>query len=131
MANLLYPLYKQSLLGAGVNLVSGTVKVALIDTSVYTYSAAHQFFSSITGVVGTPVALANKSVLLGVFDADNPSFGATSGATAEAIVFYVDTGTPATSALLAYFDTGVGNLPVTPNGGVIDLTLNVAGIFAL
>lgn len=131
MANALYPKYKESLLQAGVNLSSGTVKVALIDTATYTYSAAHQFYSSVTGVVGTPATLASKTFANGVFDAADPSFGATSGVTAEALIFYVDTGTPATSALLCYIDTGVTNLPVTPNGGVIDLVFNVAGIFAL
>jgi len=131
MANALYPKYKESLLQAGVNLSSGNVKAALVDLGTYTYSAAHQFFSSITGVVGTPVALTSKTFTDGVFGAANPSFGATSGVTAEALVFYVDTGTAGTSPLLAFMDTGVGNLPVTPNGGVIDLTLSGSGIFAL
>ena len=34
----------------------------------------------------------------------------------EAIVIYVDTGTEATSPLVAFIDTATG-LPITPNGG--------------
>jgi hypothetical protein len=46
-------------------------------------------------------------------------------------VIYVDTGTAATSPLVAYIDTGVTGLPVTPNGGNITVTWNASGIFAL
>ena len=43
MPNAIYPLYKQALLNgsANTNMSSGTVRVALVDTGTYTYSAAH------------------------------------------------------------------------------------------
>ena len=44
-----------------------------------------------------------------------------SGATINAIVIYKDTGTEATSPLIAYIDTATG-LPITPNGGDIIVT---------
>jgi len=131
MANVKYPKYVEALLGAGVNLVSGDVKVALVDTGTYTYSAAHEFFSSVSGVVGTPVSLGSKTVASGLFDAADSVFTSVTGATAEALILYVDTGTPATSRLIVYMDTGVGGLPVTPNGGNINLTWNASGIFQL
>ena len=37
----------------------------------------------------------------------------------------------ATSPLVAYIDTGVTGLPVTPNGGDIAVAWNASGIFAL
>jgi hypothetical protein len=43
-----------------------------------------------------------------------------SGASVEAIAIYQDTGNEATSRLIAYIDTATG-LPVTPNGGDINL----------
>jgi uncharacterized protein YigE (DUF2233 family) len=46
-------------------------------------------------------------------------------------VIYIDTGTAGTSPLVAYIDTGVTGLPVTPNGGNINVTWNASGIFAL
>lgn len=134
MANAIYPKYKEAILDAltDVDLIAGTVKAALIDTGVYTYSAAHDFYDDVTGVVGTPVTLATgKSVTNGLFDADNITFTGVTGATIEALIIYIDTGTAATSRLVAYFDTGIAEFPVTPNGGDIDITWNVSGIFQL
>lgn len=133
MANAIYPKWKESLLQftANNNLSSGTVKVALVDTGTYTYSSAHQFYSSVSGVVGTPQTLGSKTFTNGVFDAADVTFTAVTGASAEALVIYIDTGTAATSPLVAFIDTGVTNLPVTPNGGDITVTWNASGIFAL
>lgn len=132
MANLIYPKYKEVLLGAGVNLTTGTVKVALVDTGTYTYSAAHQFLTSLTGIVGTAQTLGTKTVLNGVFGAANSTFTAVTGVSVEALVVYVDTGTAATSPLVAYLDVATG-LPVTPNGGDITITWDAGAskIFAL
>jgi hypothetical protein len=131
MANALYPKFKESLLQAGVNMSSGTVKVALVDTGTYTYSAAHQYLSSLTGVVGTAQTLGTKTFTNGVFDAADATFAAVTGNSAEALVLYVDTGAAGTSPLIAYIDTGVTGLPVTPNGGDINVVWNASGIFAL
>lgn len=133
MANAIYPLYKQALLDASVNsdLNDGTVKVALVDTGVYTYSSAHGFYSDLSGVVGTPQEILNTTVTNGVLDGDNVTFTAVSGNSVEALVIYIDTGVAGTSRLVAYIDTGVTGLPVTPNGGNISVTWNASGIFAL
>lgn len=130
MANAVYPLYKQALLDADANIDLNdlTVKVALVDLGTYTYSAAHQFLSSLTGVVGTAQTLANTTVTNGLFDADNVTFPSVSGATVEALVIYIDTGVAGTSRLVAFIDTGVTGLPVTPNGGDITVTWNGSGI---
>jgi hypothetical protein len=133
MANAIYPLYKQALLDGDTNIDinDGTVKVALVDTGTYTYSAAHQFLSSLTGVVGTAQTIGTTTVTNGTFDGDNVTYTAVSGATVEALVIYIDTGVAGTSRLVAYIDTGVTGLPVTPNGGDITITWDAAGIFTL
>jgi hypothetical protein len=64
----------------------------------------------------TSGALTGKTVTAGVADAVDVTFTAVSGATVEAIVLYADSGTEATSRLIAYIDTATG-LPLTPNGG--------------
>lgn len=130
MANAVYPLYKQALLDADadVDIDDGTLKVALVDTGVYTYSAAHQFLSDLSGVVGTAQTIANTTVLNGLLDGDNVTFTAVSGNTVEALVLYIDTGNAATSRLVAYIDSGYTGLPVTPNGGDITVTWNASGI---
>ncbi len=132
MANAIYPLYKQAILDASTDsdLNDGTVKVALIDTGTYTYSAAHDFYNDLSGVVGTPQTIANTTVTNGLFDGDNVTFTALSGATVEALVIYIDTGNVATSRLVAFLDTNVG-LPFTPNGGDLTITWNASGIFQL
>lgn len=133
MANAIYPKYKEAILqsAANSNMSSGTVKVALVDTGTYTYSAAHEFFSSLTGVVGTPQTIGTKTFTNGVFDGADVTFTGVTGNSVEALVIYIDTGTAGTSRLIAFIDTGVTGLPVTPNGGDIAVTWNASGIFAL
>lgn len=133
MANAIYPLYKQALLDASANtdINDLTVKVALIDTGTYTYNSAHEFYSSVSGVVGTPQTIANTTVTNGLFDGDNVTFTAVTGNSAEALLIYIDTGTASTSRLVAWIDTSVTGLPVTPNGGDITITWNASGIFQL
>ena len=133
MTNALYTKAKEAFLSAGVNLASDTIKVALVDTGTYTVNiATHQFYSSVTGVVGTPQTLASKTVTNGVFDAADVTFTSVTGATVEALIIYKDTGSSATSPLIAYIDTATG-LAVTPNGGDITITWDNGAnkIFAL
>jgi hypothetical protein len=133
MANAIYPKYKEAVIQSSSNSsLTGTVKAALVDTGTYTYNSSHEFLSSLSGVVGTAQTIgATKSYTNGVFDGGDVTFTAVSGATAEAIVLYIDTGVAGTSRLVAYIDTGVSGLPVTPNGGDISITWNASGIIAI
>lgn len=134
MANALYPKWKENVMQFTTNnSLGGTVKVALVDTGTYTYSSAHQFYSSVSGVAGTPVTLASKTFTAGAFDAADITFTAVSNGsvTCEALIIYIDTGSSATSPLVAYMDTSITNMPVTPNGGDITVTWNASGIFTL
>jgi hypothetical protein len=138
MANAIYPLYKQALLAGDANAdldnntATDGVYVALIDTGVYTYSAAHQFYSSLSGIIGTPQRITSPTVTNGVLDGVDVTFPTVTGATAEALVLYrQNSGANTTWRLVAYIDTSVTGLPVTPNGGNIDITWNASGIFAL
>ncbi len=135
MANAVYPKYKEALLTAGTNvdIDDGTVKCVLVDLADYTYNAAHDFLDDVpSGArIGTPQTIANTTVTNGLFDGDNVTFSAVTGDPCEAIVIYIDTGSESTSRLVAYFDTSVTGLPVTPNGGDITITWNASGIFQL
>ena len=132
MANALYPKWKEAIAQNTANSsLTGTVKVALVDTGTYTYSAAHEFYSSVSGVVGTPQTIGSKTYTNVVFDGADVTFTAVSGSSSEALVIYIDTGTAGTSRLVAFIDSGVTGLPVTPNGGDISITWNASGIFAL
>lgn len=137
MASVIFPKWKENALQntTGNDLDgSGTTGVyaALVDTGVYTYSASHEFYSSISaGVVGTPVELSSKTYTAGLFDAADATFSAVSGASCEAIVLYVkNAGANTTWRLFAYIDSGTG-LPVTPSGADITVAWNASGIVQL
>src|SRR5262245_2402423 len=139
MANAVYPKYKQSLLTEADSNKSldqtGTAApfASLVTTSGgYTYSATHQFYSSLTNVQGTDVAITTPTVVNGLFDGDDVTFTAVSGTVIGAIVLYrKNTGANTTWRLVLYEDTSVTGLPVTPNGGNIVITWNASGIFQL
>lgn len=138
MANALYPKWKEALLQNSADSdLDGTgstgVFCALVDTGTYTYSSAHEFYSSLSGIVGTDQEIgATKSYTNGVFDGADLTFSSVTGATVEALVIYrKNAGANTTWRLVAYIDTGVTGLPVTPNGGNITVTWNASGIFAL
>jgi hypothetical protein len=131
MANAVYPKAKESFISQSpaLDLNTDTIKLALIKisgTGAVSYSAAHQYYSSIdSGVVGTPATLASITVASGKFTATGPTFSAVSSAgNTLGFVIYKDTGTNTTSPLVAWYDTGT-NIPVTPNGG--DITINPDG----
>ena len=107
MASVWYPKFKELALGLGCGSgtkPTGTLKAALVDTGTYTYNAAHQYYSSVSGVVGTPVAIGSPTFINGVLDGNDATVTAVTGNTAEAIVIYLDTGTAATSPLIYYHD---------------------------
>lgn len=123
MANALYPKFKENVMKGLIDLTTGVVKVALVDTGTYTYSATHANVGSLTGhTVGTAQTIGTVSVTDGIVDGADVTYTAVTGNSVEAIVIYVDSGVEATSYLVAYIDTGVTGLPVTPNGGDIAIT---------
>lgn len=135
MANAVYPDYKQALLDADTNVsLNETTStdgpfVALIDTGLYTYSATHTFYSSLAGVVGTDQQITSPTIVDGLFDGADCTFTSVSGNSVEALVIYrKNSGANTTWRLVAYIDTSVTGLPVTPNGGNITITWNASGI---
>jgi hypothetical protein len=137
MANAVYPIYKKALLdGAADSALTGTgatgLYCALVDTGTYTYNAAHDFYNDLSGVVGTDQEITTVTTTGGLIDGDNLTFTAVTGNSVEALVLYrKNAGANTTWRLVAYIDTGVTGLPVTPNGGNITVTWNASGIIQL
>lgn len=138
MANAIYPIYKQNLLAgtSGYDLDNDVADtgpyVALVDTGTYAYDAAHDFYSDLSGVVGTDQRITTPTVTNGTFDGADVTFSSVVGATVEALVIYRrNAGANTTWPLVAFIDTSVAGLPVTPNGGDITITWNGSGIFTL
>lgn len=120
----LYDKARQKFLAGSLSWSSATIKAVLVDLADYTPDlAAHEFLSDIPAGarVATSPAFTGKTTTAGVADADDVSFATVLGDQAEALVIYADTGTVGTSSLIAFIDTATG-LPVTPNGGNVNVT---------
>lgn len=137
MANGLFASYRTLVLSAPPNLSSLTIKAMFIDNADDTaVLATDNFIDDIASAGRIPAiascpSLANKTlgtVAAGVFDADNTTFSALSGDPAEQLILFEDSGTEATSDLLAMWDTATG-LPLTPNGGDVVVTWHASGIW--
>lgn len=126
MANAIYPKWKEAVIqGSANSSLAGNVKAILVDTTDYTYNAAHDFLDDVpsAAIVATSANLGTKTYTNGTFDTADFTFTAVTGDVSEALIIYIDTGSAATSRLVCYRDTSVTGLPVTPNGG--DITVSV------
>lgn len=134
MAPIVMPKAKESFLSGSINLTSDTIKVVLVDTADYTFSSSHQFLSDVGAAAReeTSAALSSKTVTNGVFDAADVTLTAAAGDPCEGFYVFKDTGSAATSNLIAWFDTATG-LPVTLNGGDVNIAWDNGAnkIFAL
>jgi len=142
MASAIYPLYKEAVLSAAPNssLNQGDATngpyCSLIDEGTYTYSTAHQFYSSaVASAVGTAngVQLTTPTVAAGTFDAADITFTAVTGVSVEALIIYRhNSGANTTWLLVSLLESDyITGLPVQPNGGDILITWHASGIFTL
>lgn len=135
MANALYNTFKQGILNEEFDLNTDGIKATLIDTADYTFSAAHDEYSGASQDVATAAKVAasanlgTPTIANGVFDTDNFTWTAVTGDQSEAIILWDDDTT--NDRLIAYYDTGMTGMPVTPNGGDINVTVHGSGWFAL
>lgn len=125
MASSLYGKGREAIAGS-LDLSADNIKAVLVHTSAggtpYTASIdVDQFLSDVPAGsrIATSGNLASKTLTLGVFNAANVTFTAVTGAQVDVVVVYKDTGSAATSPLIAYIDTASSGLPVVPNGGDI------------
>ena len=132
MANQLYPLAKTALLTNSPTIDLDNIEIrASLVTAGYTYSATHQYITSVSSTHRVATAtLLSKTIVNGVFDAADVTFTNVSGSEVTQIIIWQWSGTEATSPLLAIIDSATG-LPKVPNGGNIIISWNAAGIFAL
>lgn len=125
MANSLYDLGRQGFLDGTIAWSTDTIKAVLVNITSGHYTvnlATDQFLTSIASGdrIATSSAFASKTSTAGVADAADITWSAVSGATVGAVVIYKDTGSAATSPLIAYLDTITG-IPLTPSGA--DITI--------
>lgn len=131
MANLVFPQFKALVLEF---LLTANIKAALVSTTTgpagsnYVASGVDQFFSAVPAgaivaagvtLTGVGVGLGGTGNTQGALSAGPITFqnvtAPNAGQKGEAVVFYIWTGDPATSPLIAYEDAQAG-LPVIPSG---------------
>lgn len=133
MADALFAAGREGFLAGEIDWDTAGIKIALVRS--YTFSSAHKFVSDATTagavLVATSAALTSKTVTGGVADALDLTFSAvTTGAACTSLLLFQSTAVTggadvASSAqrLIAYIDSASG-LPVTPNGGDINLAFD-------
>lgn len=137
MANALWPTFKGSLLDKQLDLNSDTIKATLIDSADYTYAATDNTY--VAGALGVADAakvavatLASLTIALGVFDSADFTWTTVTGDQSEAIIIWDDTVTsPVADQLIAFYDSSMTGMPVTPNGGNINVTVHASGWFSI
>jgi len=132
MANALYNTFKEGLLDKIFDLNTDVIKAVLIDGADYTFVASHSDYSTDVAAaakVAVSGALGSPTIASGVFDTADFTWTSVTGDPCENIILEDETTTP--DRLIAFYDTGMTGMPVTPNGGDINVTVNGSGWFAL
>lgn len=123
MANVLYDPGRDAFLNGDIDFTNDTIRVYLVDTADYAFSASHQYLSQVPSASRVAFAvLAGKSTSSGIADANDTVLSNVTGDPCEALVLCKWTGDESTSLLIGYIDTAAAGLPVTPNGGDITIT---------
>jgi hypothetical protein len=140
MATVLTNKFKDLLMNGDIDMAADTFKVMACNQ--FTVNVATQdFISSVssnqitaTGYTAGGQTLASKVVTRNntdnrvYFDFANPSWTITGTMTAQIFVIYKDTGTPATSPIVAIIDKGA---PQSRTDADFVLQLNAKGIFGI
>lgn len=134
MANALFPKYKKAI-GSGSpnsNLLTGSVKLVMVDLGAYTYDPTHEFLSSVPAGarIGISGALSGKAFSdAAAFTSGNARLDGITGTSVEGLIMIIDTGAEATTRLVAFYDTGITGLPVTPAGASYNVISDTGGVW--
>lgn len=141
MANGIYGAFKQEQFGdaagpghGAVDWEADTIEAKLCDAADHTHNLnTDQDEADITAAIVASAVLASKTAVLSgntlTLDATDTTFTSVTGDQSEEIIILKDAGGATTANLLiVYFDTFASGMPVTPNGGDIDVAWNGSGI---
>lgn len=122
MANSLYNQYLEDLLNGVYDTVTANIGAALLNNSA-SFNNANTHLSDVnSNQIGSVVDLTGVTLTTTTISANSVTFtGISASLTVKAVVIFRDTGTPSTSQLIAWFDTGTG-FPLTTDGS--DITVN-------
>lgn len=135
MANAKYSTFAEGLLNQVFKLNTDIIKASLIDSADYVFNAAHDEYSGASrdvpsaAIVAASAQLGSPTITNGVFDTADFTWSAVTGDQSEDIILWDDSLT--NDRLCVFFDSGMTGMPVTPNGGDINVTVNGSGWFAV
>ena len=136
MADAFYVEQRNAMFGAWthsfVDLNTDNIRIGLRDegTTALNLTTQVDLADIVTALVAESSNLTGLTVgvvAAGVFDHDNVTWTAVSGASVESLDYFKETGTDSTSPLVMNIDSATG-LPVTPNGGDITFTPSGSGV---
>lgn len=132
MANALYTKAKEGILAGDIRWTTDNVRVMLVNATSYTVNAStDQYLSDIPS--GARVAqssvLTGRTATNGAADANDVTIDAIVGVDVDAMVLFVDTGTPSSSRLIAYIDDPTA-FTFSPDGGGAQISWPAGGIFS-
>ena len=130
MANAMYAKGREAILTGGIAWLTDDIRVVSIDEADHTPNlSTDDNLDDITGAAREFESgnFASKTTTLGTADAADlaPAFTSAAGDQFESITVFEETGVESTSNLLVNIDTATG-LPLTPDGGNIDITWSSA-----
>lgn len=140
MANAAFDNYRDLIGGAGVHALpdlsagGDPIKFHLLDTALHTVSLSADIDEADitdTAIEATSDALTQTYGVLGtgIYDHADFTLVSVSGTVSEEIVYWFDSTVDTTSPLLVRFDTFASGMPVTPNGGNIDVQPSTSGVW--
>jgi hypothetical protein len=137
MSNALYNPFKQQLLdnSSAMDFDTDAIQAVLADAADYTFSAAHDELTggardvAAAAIVAQSATLTGPTCTNGLFDTNDFTWSSVTGDQSEDIILANTTVT--NGRLVSFYDTGITGMPVTPNGGNINVTVNASGWFAL
>ena len=128
MANAFYPQFKDSLMRAEQTLTGHAIQCFLIDSTYYAYLPGHYHVGEISPSARIAnVQLSGQTLYYGTFDTADFTWQSIAGPQCEAIILW----NASTTWLISFYDTGIVGMPVTPNGGNINVVVSASGWFTL
>ena len=137
----LYPYFRQVALDSGHadNVDANTDTIKLLYLNGYTYDSTDKYVSDVLAgagatEIGRTAALGSPTVTNGTFDAADPTTnGLPSGDTITDVVVFKDTGSDASSVVMAHIDEDDGGsaLSLATDGSPVTAQFDAAGLFDL
>jgi hypothetical protein len=114
-----------------IDVTTDEIRAYLVRSTYTPNLSTHDFLDDLSTDAVDFVALTTVTMVAGVMDADDISFPAVTGAEVDQLVIVKWVTSSADSPLLWSIDAWTSGMPITPNGGDIDITWNASGIAKL